>query len=137
MRGADAKCYPFRPSGVLYENMMSALTLTSSTVSRWRLFSLILAIVGQLGIFGASLTLAREETSAVSHTEQSGINLHHGHNEATCVACTALSFHATLAAATPDAIGHPASFVNARRLVCLPAELQLLPNSCRAPPREA
>lgn len=117
--------------------MKTALTLTSSTVSRWRLFSVILAIIGQLGIFGASLSLVREETSAVSHTEQSGVNLHHGHNEATCVACAALSFHAALNAATPDPIGHTTLVVNARRLVSLPAGLQLLPNSCRAPPREA
>jgi len=117
--------------------MKSAPTLNSTTVSWWRLFSVMLAIVGQLGIFGVSLNLAREETSAVSHTEQSGINLHHGHNEATCVACTALSFHATLTAAAPAAIGHAALFVAARRLDSLPAALQLLPNSCRAPPREA
>jgi len=63
---------------------------------RLRLFAAVVAIAGQLGLSGASLTLARDESSAVSHTERSGIDLHHGHNEATCAACAALSFHASV-----------------------------------------
>src|SRR3954470_19303694 len=65
---------------------------------RLRLLAGLLAAVGQIGWSGAALTLARDESSAVSHTEQSGIDLHHGHNEATCASCVALSFQATVKA---------------------------------------
>src|SRR5450830_2153663 len=70
--------------------------VSRGSVWRLRLLATVLAVVGQMGISGASLTLARDESSVVSHTERNGIDLHHGHNEATCAACTALSFHATV-----------------------------------------
>src|SRR5438105_12532586 len=66
---------------------------------RLRLLAGLLAAVGQIGWSGAALTLARDESSVVSHAEQNGIDLHHGHNEATCAACIALSFHASPKAA--------------------------------------
>ena len=100
-----------------------------------RLIALLLAVVGQLGIVSASLTVARDETSAVSHTERSGTNLHHGHNEATCPSCAALSFHTTLTNAAPaldaDEIRR---VVFARATVDGVAAPHLLANPCRAPP---
>ena len=99
------------------------------------LIAVLLAVVGQLGIVSASLTIAREETSAVSHTEQSGTNLHHGHNEATCASCAALSFHTTLTDAA-GALDAPAirRVVFARATLDGVASPHLLANSCRAPP---
>ena len=110
---------------------------TRRSLRQLQLFAAILAVIGQLGIFGASLTLAREETSTISHTEQSGTNLHHGHNEATCAVCAALSFNTTVTPATQPL---PQTETSHSVLVLLstraPAGPQLLPNSCRAPPRE-
>ena len=104
---------------------------------RLRLLAAVLAVAGQLGISGASLELARNESSAVSHVERNGVDLHRGHNEATCASCTALSFHASLEAGSPlissVKISHA---VLARRAVLYKTGPQLLSNSCRAPPRE-
>ncbi len=87
---------------------------------------------------GASLTLARDEASAVSHTERSGIDLHRGHNEATCATCAALSLHANVnRVAPPVSSGAITRMVAARGSVAFVAGPRLLPNSCRAPPREA
>ncbi len=103
----------------------------------WRLFfTTALAVIGQLAIMGGSLTLAREESSAVSHVERNGIALHHGHNEATCVSCATLSLHATVNSAASISPAEISSLA-----VCIPqadrlTDPQLLPNSCRAPPRE-
>ena len=102
---------------------------------RWRLLAVLLVLIGQLGIVSASLTLARDESSAISHTEESGINLHHGHNEATCPSCALLSLQ--------SALNHPSApldllavqhVVFARLAVERFSQPQLLPNSCRAPP---
>ena len=99
------------------------------------LIAVLLAVIGQLGIVSASLTIAREESSAVSHTEQSGTNLHHGHNEATCASCATLSFQATLAnAATPLDTHAIRRAVFARAAVDRVASPHLLANSSRAPP---
>ena len=118
--------------------MISALREDRRFAWRLRLFAAAFAVVGQLGIFGAYLTLARDESSAVSHTEPSGVDLHRGHNDATCAACTALSFQAA-----PGQIAEPGTGADlSREIVVLRAVLRLaapnlLPNSCRAPPREA
>lgn len=97
----------------------------------------VLAIAGQLGLSSASLTLARDESSAVSHTERSGIDLHHGHNEATCAACATLSFQATVTSAAPPVPGErTAGLVLARAAERRIAGPRLLSNTCRAPPRE-
>jgi len=118
--------------------MISALRVDRRFAWRLRLFAAAFAVVGQLGIFGAYLTLARDESSVVSHTEPSGVDLHHGHNEATCAACTALSFHAAPGQiAAPSASAETSHKVAALRAVLRLATLNLLPNSCRAPPREA
>jgi hypothetical protein len=113
-------------------------SVTRGSVWRLRLFATILAAVGQLGLSGASLTLPRDETSAISHTERSGVDLHHGHNEATCAACTALSFQATVnPIAPPVSIETTSRLSIASRALYIVTGPQVLPNSCRAPPREA
>ena len=105
---------------------------------RLRLLAAVLAVAGQIGISGASLALARNESSALSHVERNGIDLHRAHNEATCASCTALSFHASMEAALPpmssEAISRAALAGRALQYRTGP---QLLSNSCRAPPREA
>jgi hypothetical protein len=118
--------------------MKPACSVTRGSVWGLRLLAMILAVAGQVGISGASLTLARDESSTISHTERTGIDLHNGHNEATCAACTALSFHATV-----NPIATPVSSEASSRLAFAPRALyyiagpQFLPKSCRAPPREA
>src|ERR1700694_2132493 len=117
--------------------MKPARSLSFDPGWRLRLLAAVIAVAGQLGISGASLTLTRDESSVVSHTEQRGVDLPHGHNEATCAACAALSFHASLDAAAPPASGDGIS-----RVVLAPLSsycvtvAHVLPNSCRAPPRE-
>jgi hypothetical protein len=82
--------------------------------------------------------LARDESSAVSHAERTGIALHHGHDEATCAACAALSFHANVGAILPPVWSDEISrLVLAGRSVHYVTGPQHLSNSCRAPPREA
>jgi hypothetical protein len=100
-----------------------------------RLVAVVLALVGQAGLSSAALTLAKDETSAISHTERSGIDLHHGHNEATCAACLALSLQGTPRAAIERplprrAAEHVATHVAADRGVHF-----LFSNPSRAPPR--
>src|SRR3954469_7559756 len=112
--------------------------LTRRSIWRLRVFATLLAIIGQVGVSGASFTLGREESSAVSHTEQSGVDLHHGHNEATCAACIALSFQATVTPSAHAILGGDAVAMRVgAHAVQRVAGPQLLPNSCRAPPREA
>src|SRR3954466_10474359 len=105
---------------------------------RLRILATVLAAVGQVAFGGSALTLARDEASAVAHVESNGINLHHGHNEATCAACTALSLHATLGRAAPRLpTAQLASVAYARRLAFRASSPSFLSNTCRAPPREA
>ncbi|MEO8908599.1 MAG: hypothetical protein ABI408_00010 [Gemmatimonadaceae bacterium] len=66
----------------------------SSLIRQLRAGAVVLAVLGQVGLASTSLTLAKDESSAISHTERSGIDLHHSHNEATCVGCIALSLGA-------------------------------------------
>jgi hypothetical protein len=102
---------------------------------RLRLLAVLLVVIGQLGMVSASLTLARDESSAISHTEESGTNLHHGHNDATCPSCALLSlqgaFNHTPPALDVLSVQH---VVFARLAVERFSQPQLLPNSCRAPP---
>src|ERR1700681_2733754 len=114
--------------------MKPARSLSLDPVWRLRMLAVVLAVVGQMGISGASLTLGRDESSAISHTERSGIDLHRGHNEATCAACIALSFHASVTAIAPPVLSAEISrVVLARRSVDFVNGPQLLSNSCRAP----
>lgn len=118
--------------------MMLYRAIARGPVWRLRLLATVLAVAGQLGLSGASLSLARDESSAISHTERSGIDLHHGHNEATCAACTTLSFQATVnPIEQPDLIQAASLSAFAPRALYYIAGPQFLPNSCRAPPREA
>src|SRR6266550_5495491 len=118
--------------------MIDALRVDRRFAWRLRLFAAALAVVGQLGIFGAYLSVARDESSAVSHTEPSGVDLHRGHNDATCASCTALSFQAAPGQiAAPGASAQISHEVIARRALSRVAAPNFLPNSCRAPPREA
>ena|SRR5438093_9303030 len=117
--------------------MKRASSLTPQSMWRLRLVAAILAAVGQVGFSSASLTLVRDESSALSHAERSGVELHHGHNEATCAACIALSSHATVNPAQPPiAVDQRSALVLASRPGNFLAGPQLLSNSCRAPPRE-
>jgi len=147
MRDCGAKCYLpellrgqsylFSLCGVLFDEMISASTAGRRSVWLLRVFATALAVVGQLGIFGAYLSLARNESSAVSHTEQSGTDLHHAHNDATCAACTALSFQATVnPIASPIESGDISSPIRILSSHRDPTGQQTLPGSCRAPPRE-
>ena len=104
---------------------------------RWRLLAVLLVVIGQVGIVGAALTLARDESSAISHTEESGTNLHHGHNEATCPSCALVSMQTAVNHAPPPlAILAVQHVVFARLALERFSSPQLLPNSCRAPPSE-
>src|SRR2546428_5256240 len=116
---------------------MKRASAVSRGPTRYLLFAAILAVAGQLAIFAASLTLAREESSAVAHTEQSGTALHHGHNEATCAACATLSLQAAVNSVASISSSMVAPLVLSSPLAQLLTDPQLLPNSCRAPPREA
>jgi len=118
--------------------MKPARSVPCGSVWRLRLLAMVLAVAGQLGLSGASLTLARDESSVVSHTERSGIDLHRGHNEATCPACAALSFHATVNhVALPVPSGAMSCLVIAQSSADFVSAAQNHPNSCRAPPRES
>jgi hypothetical protein len=118
--------------------MMRVTSVTHRAVWRLRLLATMLAVAGQLGLTGASLALARDEASAAVHVERTGIDIHRGHNEATCAACASLSFHANVHAVSPpvssEEIGRVALGL---RSTVHPSGPNLLPNSCRAPPREA
>jgi hypothetical protein len=103
---------------------------------RWlKLSAVVLALVGQAGLVCVSLTLAKDETSAISHTERSGIDLHHAHNEATCAACQALSIQGP-----PTISGEPPVFRHTKesvgtRVASEPGVHHFFSNHSRAPPR--
>src|ERR1700681_3903753 len=115
----DGGVLPFLSrNATLITTMKPARSLSLDPVWRLRLLAAVLAVAGQVGISGASLTLARDESSAASHTERSGINLHRGHNDATCAACIDLSFHASVGASPPPVSGEAISrVILARRSV--------------------
>ncbi|HEY3114153.1 MAG TPA: hypothetical protein VGJ62_10750 [Gemmatimonadaceae bacterium] len=113
--------------------MKRGYLLNSRSEWRWRLVAVLLLIIGQLGIVSAALTLARDESSAIPHTEQSGTNLHHGHNEATCPSCALLSLQSALNHSPP-----PLAILAAQHVLFARLAVERLsepqPNSCRAPP---
>jgi len=117
--------------------MMRGYLLNKRSERPWRPLAVLLVVIGQLGIVGAALTLARDESSAISHTEESGTNLHHGHNEATCPSCALLSMQKAVNHAPPPlgilAVQHIGFARLALQRLSAP---QLLPNSCRAPPSQ-
>ena len=117
--------------------MKRGYLLNRSSETRWRTLAVLLVVIGQLGIVSAALTLVRDETSAIAHTEENGTNLHHGHNEATCASCALLSMQTALNHAPPPinilAVEH---VVIARIVVDRFSEAHHLLNSCRAPPTQ-
>jgi hypothetical protein len=116
---------------------MRVTLLTQRAAWRLRLLATILAVAGQLGLTGASLALARDEASAAPHVERTGIDIHRGHNEATCAACASLSFHANVHAVAPAVASEEiVRTLLGRRYAIVASGPILLPNSCRAPPRE-
>jgi hypothetical protein len=100
-----------------------------------RLAAIALALLGQAALTSAALTLAKDETSAISHTEGSGIDLHHGHNEATCIACTALSLQGTPRVVVERAIPRRAAEQVGTRLTADPGVQFLFSSPSRAPPK--
>ena len=100
-----------------------------------RLAAVVLALIGQAALTGAALTLAKDETSTISHTERSGIDLHHGHNEATCIACTALSLQGTPRAVVERVLPRRAPAQVGTRLTADPGVQFLFSSPSRAPPR--
>jgi hypothetical protein len=98
----------------------------------------LLAVIGQIGVAGTSLSIAGEEASAAAHVESSGVNLHHGHNPETCVVCRALSFHGNV----PSPIAPPAPIASASGVPTGLSEWHVgyatsRSNSSRAPPPSA
>jgi hypothetical protein len=124
--------------GYFNPHMQLPRSISRAPTWRLRLLAVVLAVAGQVGISGASLTLARDETSAVSHTERSGIDLHRGHNEATCATCAALSVHANVNPAAPPGMseGNSRPIIAQGSVDCVIGAYNS-PNSCRAPPRES
>jgi len=117
--------------------MKRGYLLNRSSERGWRLLAVLLVLIGQLGIVSAALTLARDETSAISHTEESGTNLHHGHNDATCASCALLSMQTAVNHAPPPLVLLAIRQVAYARLALERLSgPQLLPNSCRAPPSQ-
>jgi hypothetical protein len=115
--------------------MLARPPLQTLTRRSLRLAAVVLALLGQSAMTGAALTLAKDESSAISHTEQSGIDLHHGHNEATCVACTALSLQGTLRVIVEHALPRRAADQVGTRLTSDPGARFLFSSPSRAPPR--
>jgi hypothetical protein len=99
-----------------------------------RLIAVMLAFVGQAGLTSAALTLAKDESSTISHTERSGIDLHHGHNEATCAACAALSLQGTPRPAVEHPLPGSASQQVAVQVAVDAGVHFLFSNPSRAPP---
>jgi hypothetical protein len=107
----------------------------SSSVRRWLgLAAVGLGILGQAAVLSSSVTLAKDESSAVSHTERSGIDLHHSHNEATCISCLALSLQGAPQVVVERLFVAPANEHLRTRVSGDAGALLLLTNPSRAPP---
>jgi hypothetical protein len=95
----------------------------------------VVAAVGQLTLILATGAESWHGRDASAHVERTGTQLHHAHNEATCIACTAQTMHAQ---AAPPAVAWP----DANALHCAAASLAANPprsrdcpsNGSRAPP---
>ncbi len=95
----------------------------------------IVAAVAQLTLLLATGADSWQGRDASAHVERSGTQLHHAHDEATCVACTAQTLHAQ---ASPPAIAWPdpaAPPVATADLAATPPRSREYPsNGSRAPP---
>jgi hypothetical protein len=100
-----------------------------------RRFCGVVAAIAQITLILATGAESWQGRDASAHVERSGTQLHHAHNEATCVACTAQTMHAQ---AAPPAVAWPEA--SARH--CVAAILAANPprsrdcpsNGSRAPP---
>jgi hypothetical protein len=95
----------------------------------------VIAAIAQLTLILATGAEAWQGRDASAHVERTGTQLHHAHNEATCVACTAQTMHAQAAppvVAWPDAL---APHCAAADLAANPPRSRDCPsNGSRAPP---
>jgi hypothetical protein len=115
--------------------MLFRHALLNSTRRSLRLAAIVLALLGQAALTSAALTLAKDEASAVSHAERNGIDLHHGHNEATCIACTALSLQGTPRVIVERVLPRPAVEQVGTRVAEDVGVQFLFSSPSRAPPR--
>jgi hypothetical protein len=115
--------------------MLARYACRTLTRRSLRFAAIVLALFGQAAVTSAALALAKDEMSAISHTERSGIDLHHGHNEATCTACTALSLQGTPRVIVERAIPRQAPEQLGTRLTADPGVQFLYSSPSRAPPR--
>ena len=105
-------------------------------VSTLRALIAMVVLVAQVGVAGAGVLDAREGSSAASHLENSGTNLHFAHNEADCFMCRAQH----LGDSAPLDIGAEQILpANAQASVAERARAavsaQTFPQQSRAPPR--
>ena len=95
----------------------------------------VVAAVAQLTLILATGAESWHGRDASAHVERTGTQLHHAHNEATCIACTAQSMHAQ---AAPPAVAWPdanAPHCAAASLAANPPRSRDCPsNGSRAPP---
>jgi hypothetical protein len=101
-----------------------------------RRLSAVVAAVAQFTLILATGADSWHGRDASAHVERTGTQLHHAHNEASCVACTAQTMHAQAAApavvAWPDA---SAPHCAAASLAANPPRSRDCPsNGSRAPP---
>jgi hypothetical protein len=95
----------------------------------------VVAAIAQITLILATGAESWQGRDASAHVEQSGTQLHHAHNEATCVACTAQTMHAQ---AAPPVLAWPEPFAPqcaAAGLAANPRRSWDCPsNGSRAPP---
>ena len=95
----------------------------------------VVAAVAQLTLILATGAESWHGRDASAHVERTGTQLHHAHNEATCIACTAQTMHAH---AAPPAVAWPdasAPHCAAASLAANPPRSRDCPsNGSRAPP---
>ena len=121
--------------GTLHYSQMPTRRLLRLKVAI-RLVLALVAIAGQSAV--VSVSAVADDTGAAAHVEQSGVSLHHAHNEGTCVVCRVLSIHGRTevqsapAVAQPTAPSAPPSVLSRR-----PERITSTSNLSRAPPRNA
>jgi|HubBroStandDraft_6_1064221.scaffolds.fasta_scaffold119906_3 hypothetical protein len=95
----------------------------------------VIAAVAQMTLILATGAESWQGRDASAHIERTGTQLHHAHDEATCVACTAQTMHAQASppiVAWPDAL---APHCAAAGLAANPPRSRDCPsNGSRAPP---
>lgn len=101
-----------------------------------RLTIALIALIGQSAVL--SIAAGADDLGAAAHVEQSGVALHHAHNEATCIVCRALSLHGrTQSPAEPGIAIAAAPAVRPNSIAYRPEQATLPSNPSRAPPEIA